>query len=119
VTWIYDKLMRGEKINIVNDSVKIALQPSIGRASGPCSQTPSGIFHIAGRDGSTATNSRLRSARLRSRRIADARLQRFFKEIAQRQRHAFVTTRMERELGVAAMTLEEGLRAMKRTEKGV
>lgn len=118
VTWIYDKLMRGEAVDVVTDVRENPLyNKQCGRALwAMVRKQPGGIFHLAGRD----TVDRFEFARKIAKVFGlDAALIRpvkssFFPGIAPRPRDtAFVTLRMERALGVAPMSLEEGLHDMK------
>jgi len=117
-TWIYDKLIRGESLHLVNDVYENPLfNHQCGRALWAIiRKKPAGTFHVAGKDVVNRYSFALQIAKVFG---LDASLVRsvdssFFPDIAARPRNtAFVTTRMERELGVAPMPLEEGLKAMK------
>ncbi|MBI3553486.1 MAG: SDR family oxidoreductase [Elusimicrobia bacterium] len=117
-TWIYDKLMRGERVQLVNDVVENPLfNLQCGRALWAIiRRKPAGVFHLGGKNAS----SRLEFGRRIAKAFGlDASLidevgSDHFPGIAPRPPNTtFVVKRMEDELGVAAMTLDEGLRAMK------
>ncbi|MCX5796570.1 MAG: SDR family oxidoreductase [Elusimicrobia bacterium] len=118
VTWIFDKLMRGEAVHIVTDVYENPLyNRQCGRALwAVINNRPGGIFHLAGKD----TVSRYDFARKIAKAFSlDASLIRpvdssFFPDIAPRPPNtAFVTQRMERELGVAPLAVDDGLRQMR------
>lgn len=117
-TWIYEKLMRGETVSMVNDVWENPLYNiSCGHALwAAIRKRPSGVFHLAGKD----SVNRYQFAKEVARTFGlDASLvksvtSKAFPGIAARPRNTtFVTTRMEKELGVKPMTLREGLAAMK------
>ncbi|MFH1723774.1 MAG: SDR family oxidoreductase [Elusimicrobiota bacterium] len=118
VTWVYERLLRDEKIVLVDDVYENPLyNHQCGEALwAALRKRPSGIFHLAGAD-------RVNRHEL-GRKVAevfglDASLidpvdSSHFRNIAPRPKDTtFVTARMERELGVPAVSLAEGLRAMK------
>jgi dTDP-4-dehydrorhamnose reductase len=117
-TWIYDKLLRGEEIRIVDDVFENPLyNHQCGRALWALlHKKASGVFHVAGKDTVNRHEFALAVAKVFG---LDAALihpvkSSHFPDIAPRPRNtSFVTARMERELGVAPMSLEEGLKAMK------
>jgi len=117
-TWIYDKLMRGETVQIVKDVYENPLfNLQCARALwAVVRKQPSGVFHVAGKDVVNRYQFALKIAEVFG---LDASLLKpvessFFDGIAPRPKNtSFVTTRMERELGIAPLSLEEGLKAMK------
>jgi dTDP-4-dehydrorhamnose reductase len=117
-TWIYEKLMRGETVSMVDDVWENPLYNiSCGRALwAVVHKRPEGAFHIAGKD---SVNRWQFAKEVAGVFGLDAALvkrvsSKAFPEIALRPRNTtFVTTRMERELGVRPLTLREGLTAMK------
>lgn len=118
VTWVYEKLLRGEQISLVNDVFENPLfNQQCGRALWAIlGARPAGVFHLAGADRIHRHAMGLKVAEvfgLDSSLITEVDSS-HFPNIARRPKDTtFVTRRMERELGVSAMTLEEGLRAMK------
>jgi len=118
VTWVYEKLLRGEAVQLVDDVFENPLHNHpCGRALWAMAEKrPAGIFHLAGADRVSRYELGLRTAAAFG--LDAALIQRvgssFFPTIAPRPKDTtFVTERMERELGVAPMTLEQGLGAMK------
>lgn len=118
VTWIYDKLIRGEKIEVVDDIYENPLfNHQCGHALwNAVRKRPGGVFHLAGKDAVSRYQFALKIAKAFEldaaliRRVGSAA----FPDIAPRpQNTSFVTERMEGELGVRPMSLDEGLRAMK------
>lgn len=117
VTWIYDKLMRGERVAIVTDVHENPLYNlQCGRALwAAIARRPNGVFHLAGKDALSRCEFALKIAEVFS---LDAALispvdSAFFPDIAPRPPNtAFVTLRMQRELGVVPLSVEEGLRDM-------
>jgi dTDP-4-dehydrorhamnose reductase len=117
-TWIYEKLMRGEAIKMVDDIWENPLYNiSCGHALwAAVRKRPEGIFHLAGKD---SVNRHQFAVRVAETFGLDASLiervsSEAFPGIAPRPRNTtFVTTRMEKELGVRPMGLREGLAAMK------
>ncbi|MBI5240602.1 MAG: SDR family oxidoreductase [Elusimicrobia bacterium] len=116
-TWTYDQLRRGKRMNVVDDVFENPLyNRQAGRALWALARRkPRGIFHLAGKD----TVSRYEFARAVARAFGlDASLitpvrSSFFKGIAPRPSNtSFVTARMRKVLGVAPMSLAEGLRDM-------
>jgi dTDP-4-dehydrorhamnose reductase len=117
-TWIYEKLMRGETVSMVDDVWENPLYNiSCGHALWAIIHKRSeGTFHLAGKD----SVNRFQFAQEVARTFGlDASLikrvsSNAFPEIAPRPKNTtFATTRMERELGVKPLTLREGLAAMK------
>jgi dTDP-4-dehydrorhamnose reductase len=117
-TWIYEKLMRGETVSMVDDVWENPLYNiSCGHALWAIIHKRSeGAFHLAGKDSVNRWQFAQEVARTFD---LDASLikrvsSKAFPEIAPRPKNTtFVTTRMERELGVKPLTLREGLAAMK------
>jgi dTDP-4-dehydrorhamnose reductase len=117
-TWIYEKLLRGEAVSMVNDVWENPLYNiSCGHALwAVIAKRPAGTFHLAGKD----SVNRYQFAKEVARTFGlDASLikpvtSKAFPGIAARPRNTtFVTTRMEKELSVKPLTLREGLTAMK------
>ncbi len=117
-TWIYEKLMRGETVSLVDDVWENPLYNiQCGHALwAAVRKRPEGVFHLAGKD----SVNRYAFGREVARAFGlDASLIRrvtskAFPGIAPRPRDTtFATTRMEDELGVKPMTLREGMTAMK------
>ena len=117
VTWVVDALERGETIHVVDDVYENPLHNVRAAAAiwAILERDITGVIHLAG----DTTVSRYELARMvahafaldetRIRAVSSA----YFPNIAPRPRNtSLVTTRMESELGVAASTLEEGLRLM-------
>lgn len=119
-TWIYDKLLRGERIHMVTDVYENPLfNLQCGRALwAVVRRRPRGIIHLAGRDRVNRHRFALKVAkvfRLDFKLVTPVRSS-FFPDIAPRPKNTTLATeRMRRELGVAPMSLEEGLLRMKRT----
>lgn len=117
-TSIYDKLMRGERVQLVNDVFENPLfNIQCGKALwSVIRKKPAGVFHLGGK---TAV-SRLEFGRHIAKAfgldasLIDSVTSRHFPDIAARPHNTtFVVRRMENELGVSALTLDEGLKAMK------
>lgn len=117
-TWVYEKLLRGEPVSMVTDVWENPLyNVCCGRALwAVIRRRPSGVFHLAGKD----SVNRWQFARAVAAAFGlDAALVRpvtskAFPGIARRPRNTtFVTTRMERALGVRPLGLREGLAAMR------
>lgn len=117
-TWIFEKLMRGETVSLVDDVWENPLYNiSCGHALwAVIRKRPDGVFHLAGKDSVNRYRFGLEVARAFD---LDASLikrvtSKAFPGIAPRPRNTtFVTTRMERELGVKPLSLRESLTAMK------
>lgn len=117
-TWIYEKLLKGEAVELVDDVEENPLyNHQCGRALwAVLKKRPSGIIHLGGRD---AVNRWQFGLKVAAAFGLDATLIKrvdsgHFPNIAPRPpRTTFVVTRMEKELGVPAMTVAEGLAAMK------
>lgn len=117
-TWVYEKLLRGETVSMVTD---VHENPLFNIACGHALwativKRPSGIFHLAGRDSVNRYEFALAvaSAFGLDRSLVKPVTSKAFPGIAARPKNTtFVTTRMERELGVKPMALREGLAAMK------
>jgi dTDP-4-dehydrorhamnose reductase len=117
-TWIYEKLLKGEAVELVDDVRENPLYNlQCGRALwAALRKKPKGLVHLAGKGAVNRWQFGLKVAEVFGldaslvKRVDSSR----FPSIAARPPDTtFVTTRMERELGVAPMTLEEGLRDMK------
>ncbi len=117
-TWIYEKLMRGETVSLVDDVYENPLyNVQCGHALwAAIRKRPPGVFHLAGKDSVnryTFGREVARAFGLDASLIARV-TSKAFPGIAPRPRNTtFVTARMEKELGVKPMTLREGLTAMK------
>ncbi len=117
-TWIYEKLLKGEAVDLVDD---VHENPLYNHQCGEAlwailKKRPSGIFHLAGRDSVNRWQFGRKLAAVFGldaelvKRVDSSR----FPGIALRPKNTtFRVARMERELGVRAMTLAEGLAAMK------
>ena len=117
-TWIYEKLMRGETVSLVTDVHENPLYNiSCGHALwAAIAKRPSGIFHLAGRDSVDRYQFALAVAEAfgLDESLVKPVTSKAFPGIAARPKNTtFLTTRMERELGVKPMGLREGLAAMK------
>lgn len=118
VTWVYERLLRGEPVQLVDDVFENPLyNVQCGRALwAMLERRPKGVFHLAG---ATRVNRwELGRAVAEAFGLDASLLQRVssaaFPAIAPRPPDtSFVTARMETELGVRAMTLAEGLADMK------
>ena len=117
-TWVYEKLLRGETVSMVDDVWENPLYNiQCGRALwAVVDKRPEGVFHFAGKDSVNRWQFANEVARVFGldasliKRVSSSA----FPEIAARPKNTtFVTTRMEKELGVKPMTLREGLTAMK------
>ena len=117
-TWIYEKLMRGERIQMVDDVWENPLYNiSCGEALWAIvRKRPEGVFHLAGKDSVNRWQfaKRVAEAFDLDASLIDRVSSKAFPDIAPRPRNTtFVTSRMERELNVKPMSLREGLAAMK------
>lgn len=119
VTWIHEKLMRGESVELVDDVRENPLYNlQCGRALwAALRRKPKGIIHLAGKDRVNRWQFGHKVAEVFGldktliKRVDSSR----FPSIAARPPDtSFDTGRMRRELGIEAMTVEEGLRDMKR-----
>lgn len=117
-TWVYEKLLRGEAVSLVDDVHENPLYNlSCGKALwAVLARRPEGVFHLAGRDRVNRFEFGLAVARAFG---LDASLVRRVKSsafpgIAPRPKDTtFKTRRMERELGVRPLGLAEGLADMR------
>ena len=118
VTWVYERMLRGETISLVDDVFENPLyNQQCGRALWAIlERRPGGIFHLAGADRVNRYELGLKVAKTFDldvsllRRVDSSH----FPNIAARPKDtSFVTTKMERVLGVKPMTLDEGLDSMK------
>jgi len=119
VTWLYEKLLRAERVPLVDDVFENPLfDLQCGRALWAIlRKRPAGVFHLAG--GTRVNRWELGLAVAKAFGLDASLLDRVdsshFPAIAPRPKDTtFSTGRMERELGVRAMTLEEGLGEMRR-----
>jgi dTDP-4-dehydrorhamnose reductase len=118
VTWVYEKLLRGERLSLVDDVFENPLyNHQCGRALWAIlRQKPAGLFHLAGAD--RVNRHELGLAVARTFGLDESLIDRVdssaFPSIAHRPPDTtFVTERMEGELGVSPLTLAEGLGQMK------
>ncbi len=117
-TWIYDKLMRGERVQLVGDVFENPLfNIPCGKAMwAMIKKKPSGIFHLGGKDTVNRHQFGLAIAKVfgLDAALIDKVGSDAFPGIAPRPpKTSFVVARMEKELGVPAVALEDGLKAMK------
>jgi dTDP-4-dehydrorhamnose reductase len=117
-TWIHEKLLKGETVSMVNDVWENPLyNVSCGRALwAVVHKRPEGIFHLAGKDSVNRYQFAKEVARTfgLDASLVKAVTSKAFPGIAARPKNTtFVTTRMERELGVKPLTVREGLAEMK------
>jgi dTDP-4-dehydrorhamnose reductase len=121
-TWIYDKLLRGEEVEMVDDVTENPLYNiQCGHALWSVARhKPHGVIHAAGKDPANRYEFALAVAEVFG---LDAGLvkrvdSRRFPGIAPRPHNTTLCTRrMESELGVRPLTLREGLKAMKAAMK--
>ncbi len=117
-TWIIEKLLRGERVNLVNDVFE---NPLYYRSAAQAlwriaAKKPRGIIHLAGADTMSRWEFGMKLAQVFG---LDASLispvgSGFFPDIAPRPRNtALLTARMARELGVKPLKVAQGLRLMK------
>ncbi len=117
-TWIYDKLLRGEAISLVDDVFENPLYDhQCGRAMwAAASKKPGGIIHLAGKD---TVNRWQFAVKIAKAFGLDANLIKrvkssAFPDIAPRPPNTtLLTRRMQMELGVAPVSLDDGLRLMR------
>lgn len=120
VTWVYEKLLRGEALRLVDDVYENPLfNLQCARALWRMvERRPSGVFHLAG---ATRVNRwELGLAVARAFSLDESLIERVgssaFPAIAARPPDTtFDTGRMTRELGVEPLTLAQGLAEMRRT----
>lgn len=117
-TWIYEKLMRGEAVDLVDDVTENPLYNiECGRLLWAiAAKRPAGIVHAAGKDAVNRWQFALKVAEVFGldatliRRVPSSH----FPSIAARPPNTTLDTRrMARELGIKPLKLEDGLRAMK------
>lgn len=117
-TWMYEKLLRGETIRVVDDVFENPLYNiSCAKALWAVVKTKlPGIIHLAGADSVNRHEFALTLAKVFGldkkliRRVKSS----YFPEIAARPKNtSFLTRRMSEELGVKPLKLAEGLRLMK------
>ncbi|MFA5139626.1 MAG: SDR family oxidoreductase [Elusimicrobiota bacterium] len=117
-TWIYDRLLRGEAIDMVDDVTENPLYNlQCGHALWAIvRKRPSGVIHVAGKTSvhrhafATAIADVFGLDRALIRSVGSSH----FPDIARRPPNTTLATgRMERELGVRPMSLTEGLQDMK------
>ena len=120
VTWIYEKLQRGETVELVDD---VTENPLYNLQCGEVlwamvNKRPHGIFHVAGKDHCNRYQFGLKIAKAFG---LDASLIKrvdssHFPGIAARPPNTTLSVkRMEKELGVKAIKLDDGLKSMKTT----
>jgi dTDP-4-dehydrorhamnose reductase len=117
-TWIYEKLMRGEAVDMVDDITENPLYNiECGRLLWAiAAKPPAGVVHAAGKDSLNRYEFALKVAEVFSLNAALIRrvTSKHFPGIAPRPPNTTLSTkRMEHELGIRPLHLEEGLRAMK------
>lgn len=117
VTWVYEKLLRGERIPLVDDVFENPLMNRQGAQAiwEIVRRRSSGIFHLAGAQ--RVSRYELGMAVARVFGLDSSFIERvdssYFPGIAPRPKDTtFLTRRMERELGIRPWTVEEGLTAM-------
>jgi dTDP-4-dehydrorhamnose reductase len=121
-TWLYDKLLRGESIALVNDVYENPLYNiQCGQALWQIvNKRPGGVFHLAGQNmvnrfefgQQVAATFGLDPDLLHSVNSS------FFPDIAPRPSNTtFITDRMQNELGILPLSLAEGLLGMKASMK--
>ncbi len=117
-TWIHDKLMRGESVELVDDVTENPLYNiQCGEALwAMVRKNAKGVFHVAGKDAMNRWKFGLALAKVFGfdpklvKRVDSSR----FPGIAKRPPNTTLSTaRMERELGVVPLSVADGLRAMK------
>ena len=121
-TWIIEKLRRGEPLHMVNDVYENPLYNiQCGKAIWRIAHLkPAGIFHLGG---ATSLNRHEFARKVADVFGLDPGPVRpvdssYFHSIAPRPKNtSFVTRKMQKALGVKPMTVDEGLRLMKRTMK--
>jgi dTDP-4-dehydrorhamnose reductase len=118
VTWIYEELLRGDRVALVDDVYENPLYNlQCGRALWEIlHRRPAGIIHLAGAERVSRYDLGLKVARTFGLdaslidRVDSSR----FPGIAPRPKDTtFLTRRMEKELSISPMTLEQGLSDMK------
>lgn len=117
-TWIYDKLLRGETVAMVDDVTENPLYNlQCGEALWSLvKKRPGGIIHLAGKDAVNRYQFALAVAKAFG---LDASLVKrvkssHFPDIAPRPKNTTLSVkRMEKELGVPAVTLAQGLASMR------
>lgn len=117
-TWIHEKLLRGETVSMVDDVWENPLYNiSCGQALwAAVRKRPKGIVHLAGADRVNRFQFAKQVARAfdLDASLVKAASSRDFPGLAPRPRDTtFVTARMEKELGIKPLGLEDGLRAMR------
>lgn len=119
VTWILDKLLKNEPVQLVNDVFENPLYNlQCGRGLWKIiEKMPSGVFHFAGADtfNRHALGLQVAKAHGLDASLVHAVDSSYFPSIAPRPKNtSFITTRMERELGITPVRFEDGLADMKR-----
>lgn len=118
VTWVIDNLKKGQRINVVNDIFNNHLW--VGQAAvvvwKVIKENISGIYNIAGADCISRYDLARKVAKvfdLDSSLISPVSSD-FFKNIAKRPKNTcFNTLKMEKELGIKPLSVDEGLMLMK------
>lgn len=118
VTWIYEKLQRGETVELVDDVTENPLYNlQCGEALwAMVNKRPDGIFHVAGKDHCNRYEFGLKIAKafgLDASLIKRVDSSRFAGIAARPPNTTLVVKRMEKELGVKAVLLDDGLKDMK------
>ena len=118
VTWLLQKLNRNENVNLVND---VRENPLYNVEAGRCiwkalERNMKGILHLAGATEVSRYELALQAAEVFGKNpglIRPVPSSRFSHLAARPPNTAFDTKRMQKELGIQALPLVEGLRAMK------
>ena len=117
-TWILEKLRAGEKISLVTD---INENPIYNRQCGEALwaivvKKPRGVMHLAGGESVNRYEFGMHLAKIfgLDQSLISPVDSAFFPTIAPRPKNTtFVTQRMERELGIKPLTVDDGLKQMK------
>lgn len=118
VTWVIDSLKKGQKINVVGDIYNNHLWA--GQAADVIwkiiKENISGIYNIAGADCISRYDLALKVAKVfgLDKSLINPVSSDFFKDIAKRPKNTcFNTSKMEKDLGIKPLSVDEGLRLMK------
>lgn len=117
-TWIFEKLLRGETVHLVDDVHENPLYNlQCGHALWEIiKRKPGGVFHLAGGEIVNRYEFALSLAKVfgLDKSLLVPVQSSFFPSIAPRPKNTtFDTRRMEKELGIKPLTVEEGLLSMK------
>jgi len=118
VTWIYEKLLKGEAVKLVDDVWENPLYNiQCGRTLWSIlEKRPSGIFHLAGGEKVNRWELGIRVASVfgLDQDLIERVDSSAFPAIAKRPKDtSFVTKKVEEELGITPLSMTEGLEAMK------